>query len=49
MLEFGTGKKLIVIVGRVHPGESNASWVVHGLLKYLAQTNAEVTELLEKY
>ena len=36
VLTFGTGPRTIVILGRVHPGESNASWVVHGLLNFLA-------------
>lgn len=35
MLTFGTGQNIVIIVGRVHPGESNSSWVVHGLLSYL--------------
>ena len=28
-------KKIVVITGRVHPGETNASWVVHGILKFI--------------
>ena len=28
-------KKIIVITGRVHPGETNGSWVVHGIIKFL--------------
>ena len=28
-------RKVIVVSGRVHPGESNASWVVHGLIDFL--------------
>ena len=26
-------RKVVVISARVHPGESNASWVMHGLLE----------------
>jgi murein tripeptide amidase MpaA len=28
-------KKTIVINGRMHPGESSASWVIHGLIRFL--------------
>jgi predicted deacylase len=35
VLTFGTGTRTVVIVGRVHPGETNSSWVIHGLLNYL--------------
>ena len=28
-------RKLIIINGRVHPGETNSSWIVHGILKAL--------------
>ena len=32
-------RKYVVISGRVHPGESNGSWMVEGLLRYLLGTN----------
>ena len=35
VLSFGTGARTVVIVGRVHPGETHSSWVIHGLLNYL--------------
>ncbi len=28
-------KKLVMFTARVHPGESNASWILEGLLKFL--------------
>jgi murein tripeptide amidase MpaA len=28
-------KKIVIVQGRIHPGESNSSWVVHGIIEYL--------------
>lgn len=28
-------KKVVIITGRVHPGETNASWLVHGIIKFV--------------
>jgi hypothetical protein len=28
-------KKYVVITGRVHPGESNSSWMMQGFIRYL--------------
>ena len=30
-----TAKDLVVITARVHPGETNSSWVLHGFLKFI--------------
>jgi len=38
-------KKVIVITGRVHPSESNASWIVHGLIKFLISKDRAAVEL----
>ena len=35
-----TPKKTIVINGRVHPGETNASWILHGLMRFLLSKSA---------
>lgn len=32
-------KKIIFITGRCHPGESNGSWMVHGLIEFLLSQN----------
>ncbi len=28
-------KKTVVVVGRLHPGETHSSWVIHGLIRFL--------------
>jgi hypothetical protein len=28
-------KKLVIVSARVHPGETNASWMMKGLLNYI--------------
>lgn len=40
-------KKVIIITGRVHPGETNASWVVHGIIKFLLSKD-KVADALRK-
>ncbi|CAD5208252.1 unnamed protein product [Bursaphelenchus xylophilus] len=40
-------RKLVVFTSRVHPGESNASWTMHGILKKLLSKEAQ--ELREKF
>lgn len=32
---------MVIIVGRVHPGETNSSWVLHGVLDYLVSREAQ--------
>ena len=38
-------KKIIVLTARVHPGESNASYVMHGLLDFLTSDDPEAVEM----
>ena len=40
-------KKVIVMTGRVHPGETNASWIVHGVIKFLLSKD-KVADALRK-
>lgn len=42
-------KKFIVITSRVHPGESNASYLVHGVIKFLLSDCPEANELRDKF
>lgn len=39
----------VIITGRVHPGESNSSFIVQGILDYLVEDNPVAKELRDKY
>ena len=49
MITIGTGKNEIIINGRVHPGESNSSWVIQGLLSYLLSNSESSQELCKRF
>lgn len=40
---------MIFISSRVHPGESNASYLSHGLIEFLLSNEPEANELREKF
>lgn len=42
-------RPLAVVTGRVHPGESNASWMVHGFLQFLLCRTPEAEALREAF
>jgi hypothetical protein len=42
-------KKHIFITSRVHPGESQASYIVHGLIQYLLSDEPEAIEIRNKF
>ncbi|XP_078049658.1 cytosolic carboxypeptidase 1 isoform X2 [Augochlora pura] len=42
-------RKVVFLTSRVHPGESNASWVMHGTLKALLSSNAYASSLRDDY
>jgi murein tripeptide amidase MpaA len=39
----------VVITSRVHPGESNASFISEGILDFLVSDETEAEQLREKY
>lgn len=43
--EVGAGKQGIVVTARVHPGETNSSWIMRGLLLHITGStqSAEVS------
>lgn len=42
-------RKVVVLSARVHPGESNASWIMEGLLDFLTGTSDEALWLRSRY
>jgi hypothetical protein len=46
--DFSTGKKVVLISGRVHPGEVTASHAVHGIITFLLSSDPRA-ELLREY
>ena len=38
---FFQNRKAIVVTARVHPGESNASWMMKGFIDYLLGNSAD--------
>lgn len=41
-------KKYVVITARVHPGETNSSFLVEGLIRYLAGNSIQATQLRKR-
>ena len=39
--EISRSKRAVVVTARVHPGETNASWMMKGLLDYLTGPSAD--------
>lgn len=42
-------RRCIVLTGRVHPGESNASWVMKGTLEFLCGSDPVAQTLRELF
>ena len=34
--------------GRMHPGETNASWLMHGFIRFLLSSNSKAKELRKR-
>ena len=44
---MGKQKKIVVMTGRVHPGESNSSFMMEGFLKFIT-SNHQIADELRK-
>ena len=42
-------KKYVIVAGRVHPGESNASWMMQGFIKYLLGNSLQAKQLRKRH
>lgn len=42
-------RKAIILTARVHPGESNASWMMHGVIEFLVSDDAKAQFLRDAY
>lgn len=42
-------KKAIIFTGRVHPGESNSSYVIQGLIEFLLSNDTKASNLRKHY
>ena len=38
-------KPIVVLTGRVHPGETNSSWIMEGILNFLTGDSPEAEEI----
>jgi murein tripeptide amidase MpaA len=38
-------KKTILMVGRLHPGETHSSWLIHGFIRFLLSESPKAREL----
>ena len=42
-------KKFIIVCSRVHPGETNASYIMQGFIKFITSNKKEAIELRKRY
>ena len=48
-LKHLSSKKCIVLTGRVHPGETNSSYMMKGIIDFLTSSTEEDNILREKF
>lgn len=41
-------KKTILMVGRLHPGETHSSWLVHGFIRFILSESPKAKDLRNK-
>jgi len=49
MNKYHENKQGVVITSRVHPGESQSSWIVQGLIEFLLSDDPIAVQLRQKY
>ncbi|CAG9537251.1 unnamed protein product [Cercopithifilaria johnstoni] len=42
-------RQIILLCARVHPGENNASWIMHGIMDFLMSNEEEAVELRNQF
>ena len=42
-------RSIVILTSRVHPGETNASWIMKGLLDFLVGASSEASELRSRF
>jgi murein tripeptide amidase MpaA len=43
--ETNKRKKTILMVGRLHPGETHSSWLIHGFIRFILSESPKAQEL----
>ena len=46
--ESNLKKRTLMITGRMHPGETHASWVMHGFIRFLVGSNQVAKQLRQR-